>query len=317
MNARGDRVSQASLREQLLSFNKVFWIANTIEMFERLAYYGLRTVIPIYMVLALESSGPQFDHIQKGSIFAWWALVQSGVPILTGGFADRYGYKLTVGISIAIKIAGYLVMAFAVDLAAAATGGASLGVAGHPTTYGIFLTGALLLALGTAIFKPGIQGILAHQLDSSNESTGWAVFYQLVNLGAWFGPFLAGTLRLLSWKYVFVACAVIVSINYVLLLFFPSPLPRRAPTAPRGRWGPPRCCGRASSASGSRAWPRSSSCSRASGSCSTSSSTCFPTTSISGSTVAASSTCWQRRSSPGLRFERRQKHGAGTCPRST
>jgi dipeptide/tripeptide permease len=226
---QGNQTSTASLRSQLGTFGRTFWVANTIEMFERLAYYGLRTVLPIYMVLSIEEGGPQFDHVQKGLIFGWWALVQSMIPVFTGGYADRYGYKLTVGISIAIKVVGYLVMAFAVDAASQLTGDASLAVPGHPTTFWIFCSGALILALGTAVFKPGIQGILAHQLNSENESTGWAVFYQLVNLGAWFGPFLAGYLRILDWKYVFIACAIIVSFNYLLLLAFPEP--EQEPTA--------------------------------------------------------------------------------------
>jgi len=33
-----------SLWEQFKSFNQVFWIANSMEMIERLAYYGLRAV---------------------------------------------------------------------------------------------------------------------------------------------------------------------------------------------------------------------------------------------------------------------------------
>lgn len=218
-----DRISTTGLVAQLASFNRTFWIANAIEMFERFAYYGLRTVVPIYMVLSVEEGGPQFDHLQKGFIFAWWAAIQTLVPVFTGGYADRYGYKLTVGISIAIKVAGYLVMGFALPLAALLSGGASVGSPGHPVTLAVFCAGAWLLALGTAVFKPGIQGIMAHQLDKDNESTGWAVFYQLVNVGGFLGPFLAGVLRLLDWTWVFVACAALVSVNYLLLLTFPEP----------------------------------------------------------------------------------------------
>lgn len=217
------RTSSAGLGEQLKSFGRTFWIANSVEMLERLAYYGLRTVLPIFMVLSVEQGGPQFDHVQKGFIFAWWAMLQSMVPIFTGGYADRYGYKLTVGVSIAIKMIGYLFMGFAIELAGLLTGGESLKVPGHTTTLYVFCAGAWLLATGTAVFKPGIQGILAHQLNEENESTGWALFYQIVNVGGFLGPFLAGVLRVLAWRYVFLACTVIVSLNYLLLLTFPEP----------------------------------------------------------------------------------------------
>ena len=218
-----DEASSLTFREQLGSLNRVYWIGNWMEMVERLAYYGLRTVLPLYMVLSVQAGGPEFDHIQKGAIFAWWAAVQSFLPVFTGGYADRYGYKRTVGIAIAIKVAGYLVMAFAVDLGGMITGGASGTVPGHPAVYWSFMAGATLLAAGTAIFKPGLQGILAVQLNKDNASVGWAMFYQLVNVGGFLGPYLASVMRLLDWKWVFVSCAVIVCLNYPLLLTFEEP----------------------------------------------------------------------------------------------
>lgn len=218
-----DDTPDLGLFAQIRSFNGVYWIANTMEMFERLAYYGLRTVLPVYMVLSLEEGGPQFDHVQKGAIYAWWALVQSGLPVFTGGYADRYGYKNTVAVAIAVKVVGYLVMAYAVDIAAALTGGVSATVPGHWVTYSVFLFGSLGLAGGTAIFKPGLQGIISLQLNEKTSSVGWSVFYQIVNVGGFLGPFLAGWMRLLDWKYVFIACAIIVSLNYVFLLAFPEP----------------------------------------------------------------------------------------------
>lgn len=223
MAAPENDASTLSLGEQFGTLNRVFWIANTMEMVERLAYYGLRTVLPIYMVLSVAQGGPEFDHIQKGTIFAWWAAMQSFLPVFTGGYADRYGYKLTVGVAIAIKVLGYLIMAFAVDIGGAISGGASATMPGHPAVYWSFLVGALFLAAGTAIFKPGLQGILAVQLNKDNASLGWALFYQLVNVGGFLGPYLASAMRLLDWKWVFVSCAVIVCFNYALLLSFGEP----------------------------------------------------------------------------------------------
>lgn len=218
-----DTKEQLGLFEQIRAFNKVYWIANVMEMFERLAYYGLRTVLPVYMVLSVEAGGPQFDHIQKGSIYAWWALVQSGLPVFTGGYADKYGYKLTVAVAIAVKMVGYLVMAYAVEMALLTSGGGSAGVPGHAHVYAIFLLGSLALAGGTAIFKPGLQGIIGLQLSEKNASVGWSVFYQIVNVGGFLGPFLAGWMRLMAWKYVFISCAIIVAFNYVFLLTFAEP----------------------------------------------------------------------------------------------
>ena len=96
---------------RLAQLPRAFWMLNFMEMIERLAYYGVRVVIPIYIAQADEVHGLHFTQAQKGQIFMLWALVQTGVPIFSGGFADRYGYKKTIAFSIAIKVLGYVLMA--------------------------------------------------------------------------------------------------------------------------------------------------------------------------------------------------------------
>jgi len=191
------------LFEQLLELPRAFWMLNVMEMLERLAYYGVRVVIPIYIAQADEIHGLHFTQIQKGQIFGLWALVQTGVPIFSGGFADRYGYKKTIAVSIAIKMVGYLLMA---------------------TQRGFwpFTIGCLVLAFGTAIFKPGVWGSLQRSLNNENSSVGWGMFYMLVNIGAFFGPPLAHFLYGWSWPTVFYGCTVIVSLNFFMLLTYPS-----------------------------------------------------------------------------------------------
>ena len=187
--------------EQVKSFPLSFWMVNVMEMLERLAYYGVRVVIPIYIAQADEPMGLHFTHGQKGLIFAGWALVQSLLPMFTGGFADRFGYKKTIAVSITIKIAGYLMMA-------------------TQREFWPFLIGCLVLAAGTAIFKPGVQGTMAQSLNRENSSVGWGTFYMLVNVGGFLGPPLAHFLYGISWAWVFYGCAIIVSINYLTLLTY-------------------------------------------------------------------------------------------------
>ena len=196
--------ARPGLVEQVSGLDTRFWIVNIMEMFERLAYYGVRAVIAIYMVLPTELGGPQFTHIQKANIFAAWASVQSVLPVFTGGFADRYGHKRTIVVAIVIKIIGYILMAIRMD-------------------YMGFFLGCMFLAAGTAIFKPGVQGTLAATLKESNASVGWGIFYQLVNIGGFLGPVLAGVLRIMDWQYVFYSCAVIVAVNFLWLPFYTDP----------------------------------------------------------------------------------------------
>ena len=59
-----------------------------MEMWERLAYYGMRVVVPIYIAQADEPGGLHFTQMEKGSIYAWWFVFQSVLPTFTGGYAE-------------------------------------------------------------------------------------------------------------------------------------------------------------------------------------------------------------------------------------
>jgi MFS family permease len=101
-------------------------------------------------------------------------------------------------------------------------GGEPEGLGATLSFYG-FMLGCLLLAAGTAVFKPGLQGTLAATMNKSEASLGWAIFYQLVNVGGFLGPVLAGVLRGIGWSWVFLSCTVIVALNYLWLPFYTSP----------------------------------------------------------------------------------------------
>jgi dipeptide/tripeptide permease len=180
------------------SFRGSFWASNIMEMLERLAYYGVRVVVPIYIASSEDPDGLHFTNEQKGTIFAFWALIQTLVPMFSGGFADRYGRKSTIAASIVIKICGYLLMA-------------------TQRSYTGFFIGCLTLALGTAIFKPGLWGTVTAGVNAKNSGVGWGIFYWIVNVGGFLGPPLAGYLHHLAWKWVFIACAFIVSLNFFML----------------------------------------------------------------------------------------------------
>ena len=217
---------KGSFGAQLRSLGGIYWTANWMELVERFAYYGVRVVLPVFMVLPLTEGGPELTHIQKGTIYAIWALVQSFVPVFSGTSADRYGYKLSIAVSTVLKIIGYLIMGYALSIAGSLAGGSLVEAraAGTDVTYEVFFAGAMFLALGTAIFKPGVQGLIAQQLPDSAAGLGWGLFYQMVNIGGFLGPLVAGYLRVLEWQYVFLVCAAGISLNFIPLIFFKEPV---------------------------------------------------------------------------------------------
>ncbi len=188
------------------AFGRPYWMLNSIEMFERLAYFGIRAVVPLYIMQATEPGGLHLTAIHKGWIYMWWAILQSWLPMFTGGIADRYGYKKVLFFAISANVVGYLMMAAFHDY------------------YGFF-AGILVLATGTAFFKPALQGSIAQNLTKENSSLGWGIFYWVVNIGAVLAPILATIIlgkphSAEGWRNLFIASAIFTAMNLLLLLTF-------------------------------------------------------------------------------------------------
>jgi proton-dependent oligopeptide transporter, POT family len=197
-------VKQLGLWAAIASLSYVFWVVGGMEMVERLAFYGVRAVATLYATRPLSEGGLGVTMATFGTLLLFWNLVQSLIPVFTGGLSDRYGYKQTIFASTVIKSLGYLVMAWF-----------------H--SYWGFFAGAMLLATGTAIFKPGVQGTLIKATNRRNSSMAWGIFYQTVNIGGWIGPLIALQMRLLDWKYVFYINAAVICFNFLLLLTYREP----------------------------------------------------------------------------------------------
>ncbi len=197
-----EQIDDMTGRRQLFGFTIGYWMLNIIEMFERMAYYSVRSVVAIYIMQADDASGLHFTAADKAEIYGYWFMFQSLLPTFTGGFADRYGYKKMLFVSITLNVIGYILM-------------------GTLQSFGGFTFGVIVLATGTAFFKPAIQGSLAHNMTKGNSSLGWGIFYWVVNIGAAIAPMLANVVRTgLGWQALFFMAAGITSLNYLMLFTF-------------------------------------------------------------------------------------------------
>lgn len=184
------------------SFGKTFWIASTMELFERWAWYGLFAVLALYLTGSTDEGGLGFTHTEKGQIMGIVTAILYLLPLFTGVIADRIGYKLSLVIAYVLLISGYYLM-------------------GEVSSYTAVFLVFLWVAVGAAMFKPVASAIITKNTDESNSTLGFGIFYMMVNIGGFVGPAFSSTLRTqYGWKIIFLQAAIVIGINLVILLLF-------------------------------------------------------------------------------------------------
>lgn len=185
--------------ERRSKFPGVFWVANSVEVLERFAYYGIYMGFGIYM----EYLG--YTQAQLGIVQSIFLLFSYTVPVISGTLADRYGFKKVLIISYLAYLPSILLLILTKSFS------------------GIALT-MLSIALAAGIFKPLISGTVRIVTDKTNKTLGFGIFYAMVNVGASFGPVVAGKLRAISWNHAFIAAAIAIGFMLVItILFYKEP----------------------------------------------------------------------------------------------
>ncbi len=182
-------------------FPRNFWVANSMELFERWAWYGLFNVLAIYLTASTDTGALGFSQEQKGSMMGTVTAILYFLPVITGSIADRLGFKKVLLLSFGILSTGYLIMGFL-------------------TGYSLVFAAFFYIAVGGALFKPVISATIAKTTNEKNSSIGFGIFYMMVNIGAMVGPFVASKMREISWDLVFYLSAGIILVNFILVLFF-------------------------------------------------------------------------------------------------
>jgi proton-dependent oligopeptide transporter, POT family len=200
----------------------------TTEMWERFSYYGMRSLLVLYMTkylllpdqaesvagLAIVSHaleavfGPLDVQPLASNIFGLYTGLVYFTPILGGLLADKVlGQRYTVVIGAALMAIGHFMMAVE-----------------H-----LFIFALLILILGNGCFKPNIStqvgGLYApgdHRRDRA-----YSIFYVGINLGAMLAPFVCGTLgERVGWHYGFAAAGVGMCIGLCIYLYALPMLPQ-------------------------------------------------------------------------------------------
>lgn len=147
------------------------------ELWERFSYYGMRSILILYMTSAAAAGGMGMSVPEAAGLYGTYTMAVY-LTALPGGLIADYltGARLAVFLGGVIIAAGHFSMAF------------------HSTT--TFYVGLGLIAIGTGLLKPNISvmvGGLYRENDPRRDS-GFSIFYMGINLGAFLAPFVVGYL---------------------------------------------------------------------------------------------------------------------------
>lgn len=157
-----------------------FWFFFWGEFAERCSYYGMKTILPVYLTEVLH-----FADTQGGEIMNWFKMGCYTLPLLGGYLADRFfgKYWTIVGFSVPYVL-GHFVL-------------------GIPNEAALILA-LVLLAGGSGVIKPNISTLMGLTYDQKRpgqeqlRASAFLWFYFAINIGALISTF---TLPLVTKHY--------------------------------------------------------------------------------------------------------------------
>jgi POT family proton-dependent oligopeptide transporter len=159
------------------------FILSFVEMWERFSFYGMRSLLTLFLTNKLLLSDSQ-----SYGMFGVYASLVWGIPIFGGYIADKIlGFQKAILIGSIIITTGHLTLAV------------------FNGKYAL-LIGLGLIISGTGFFKSNISGLIGqlYPKNSPHRSTGFTIFYIFINIGGFFAPLVCGLVGdLYGWHAAF------------------------------------------------------------------------------------------------------------------
>ncbi len=162
------------------------------ELWERFSYYGMRSLLMLFMVAPAAAGGLGMPAERAAAIYGLYTGSVYFTTIPGGWIADRL-----LGLRRAVLVGGILI----------ALGHYCLAANVRP----LFFAGLVLIVLGTGLLKANISSIVGqlYAKDDPRRDAGFSIFYMGINLGAFVSPILCGYLgQKIGWHWGFGAAGV-------------------------------------------------------------------------------------------------------------
>lgn len=205
---------KSKIKEIIDGFKKSFWVANIMELFERVAYYGQATILSIYLRDYLK-----FTETEAGQLSSVFGGLIYFLPIFAGAIADKIGFRKAFMFAFSVLALGYFLIG---SVAMEQFSGLYENMDRFPLLIGILV----FTAIGGAFIKPSVLGTISFTSTEKTKSFGYAIYYWLVNIGGALGPLIAFLVRdSIGIQAVFVVSAVSCLLMVVTtIIFFDEPM---------------------------------------------------------------------------------------------
>lgn len=179
----------------MTKFSRAFWVANSVELLERLAYYAVFIVITLYL-----SNVWGFSDIEAGIISGIFSAMLYFLPTFAGAYADKIGFRSSIILAFTLLTVGYGglgLLPTMLESAGLVSYGMTATFTGLETSYLRWSIAPILvlIVIGGAFIKAVISGTVARETTSENRARGYAIFYMMVNIGAFTGKTVVDPLR--------------------------------------------------------------------------------------------------------------------------
>ncbi|GAA0329870.1 peptide MFS transporter [Bacillus carboniphilus] len=163
-------------RDDKMKHPKGLYLLFITEMWERYSYYGMRSILVLYLTAELISGGLGVDNASALRLYGTYTGLVYFTPLIGGYLTDRF-----IGLRTAITIGGITM----------ALGDFTLFAVQE--VWGLYL-GLLLLIIGNGFFKPNISTLVGELYDKNDprKDSAFTIFYMGINLGALISPLVAG-----------------------------------------------------------------------------------------------------------------------------
>jgi len=173
-----------------------FWVANTVELFERAAYYGFFIAVTLYLTQVVG-----FNDVWSAWISGVFSAGLYFLPPFAGALADKIGFRKSIILAFSLLTFGYF----------------TLGILPYKA---IVIPALIIVMFGGSFIKSVITGTIAKTTTEETRAKGFSIFYGMVNVGAFLGKTFAYPLRIeLGVEYINLYSALMTFIALITVFF--------------------------------------------------------------------------------------------------